>query len=270
MSARRRRPEPPPIEIRQFRSPDEIDLAIARLRRRLEEVQALNPGRVQYEGQEVRNVEQNISNTILEVFGPNSPEYRAHEHHQIWHGGMHVNMSDDYIQQCFADGIPQTATMLEGLIRRLGERRAEMGEDASTRVRAAFEGLDLHLRIAGACVELYRDGHYRNAVLDGCLALVNFVRERSRRHDLDGAPLMRTVFSRHNPVLAFNDLQDQSDLDEQEGMMHLFEGAVLALRNPRAHTLSDDSPEQALEYIAFLSLLAKQVDRARRRGDASL
>jgi len=90
MSARRRRPEPPPIEIRQFRSPDEIDLAIARLRRRLEEVQALNPGRVQYEGQEVRNVEQNISNTILEVFGPNSPEYRAHEHHQIWHGGMLV------------------------------------------------------------------------------------------------------------------------------------------------------------------------------------
>jgi Protein of unknown function (Hypoth_ymh) len=39
-------------------------------------------------------------------------------------------------------------------------------------------------------------------------------------------------------------------------MMHLFEGVMLALRNPRAHTLSDDSPE-ALEYIAFLSLLAK-------------
>ena len=103
-------------------------------------------------------------------------------------------------------------------------------------------------------------------MLDASVALVNFVREKSRRHDLDGANLMRTVFSRNNPILVFNELTDQSDLDEQEGMMHLFEGAVLALRNPRAHTLSDDSPEQTLEYIALLSLLANQVERAQRRG----
>ena len=46
--------------------------------------------------------------------------------------------------------------------------------------------------------------------------------------------------------------------------MHLFLGAVLALRNPRAHALLDDSPEMALEYIALLSLLAKRVDQAKR------
>jgi uncharacterized protein (TIGR02391 family) len=86
-----------------------------------------------------------------------------------------------------------------------------------------------------------------------------------RRHDLDGADLMRKVFSKNDPILAFNDLKDQSELDEQEGLMHLFEGAVLALRNPRAHGLSPDSPEVALEFIAFLSLLAKQVERATRR-----
>jgi uncharacterized protein (TIGR02391 family) len=95
-------------------------------------------------------------------------------------------------------------------------------------------------------------------------SLVNFVKERSRRHDLDGAPLMRAVFSRNNPVLAFNGLNDQTDMDEQEGMMHFFEGAVLALRNPRAHALPDDSPEEALEYIALLSLLAKRLERTQR------
>ena len=77
---------------------------------------------------------------------------------------------------------------------------------------------------------------------------------------------MRTVFSRNNPILAFNDLSDQTDQDEQEGMMHLFEGAVLALRNPRAHTLLDDSPEIALGYIALLSMLAKRVEQAKRRS----
>ena len=47
--------------------------------------------------------------------------------------------------------------------------------------------------------------------------------------------------------------------------MHLFEGAVLALRNPPAHKLSDLSAELALDYIAFLSLLATRLDTAKRR-----
>lgn len=101
-------------------------------------------------------------------------------------------------------------------------------------------------------------------MLDASVALVNFVKEKSRKHDLEGAPLMTTVFSKNRPVLSFNDLTDKSDEDEQEGMMHLFMGAVLGLRNPRAHTLLDDSPEMALEYIALISLLAKRVDQAKR------
>jgi uncharacterized protein (TIGR02391 family) len=94
--------------------------------------------------------------------------------------------------------------------------------------------------------------------------LVNFVKEKSRRHDLDGAPLMSTVFSANNPVLAFNALADPTDKDEQQGVMHLFMGAVLALRNPRAHSVFDDSPEMSLDYIAFLSMLAKRLEAAKR------
>jgi uncharacterized protein (TIGR02391 family) len=271
-----RRPSPPPPpEIKQF-TPDEIEHGITKLRRRIEEVKALDPHQptglaqltapaVRYDDQRVRNAEHAISTTILEVFGPNSPEYRRHQHHRIWHGGIFVNMPEDEIQRRFAEGIPQTLTMLEGLIARLEEKRADLGHDTTTRVRAAFEGLDLHPRIAAVCADLYRDGHYRNAVLDASVALVNFVKEKSRRHDLDGAPLMRAVFSRNNPILAFNDLSDQTDQDEQEGMMHLFEGAALALRNPRAHALLDDSPEMALEYIALLSMLAKRLEQAKRR-----
>ncbi len=263
MSARRRPSDPPPIEIKQFRTPEEITQAITKLRRRFEEVQALDPQQVRYDDQHVRNTEQNISNTILEVFGPNSPQYQDYRYYTILKPPSY-NMSDEELQEEFAAGIPQTVTMLEGLIQVLEEKRADLGQDTTSRVRSAFEGLDLHPRIAAVCAELYRHGHYRNAVLDASLALVNFVKEMSRRHDLDGAPLMRTVFSKNDPILTFNDLKDQSDLDEQEGMMHLFEGAVLALRNPRAHTLLDDSPEQALECIALLSFLAKQVERARR------
>jgi uncharacterized protein (TIGR02391 family) len=101
-------------------------------------------------------------------------------------------------------------------------------------------------------------------VLDASVALVNFVKEKSRRHDLDGSGLMSTVFSKNNPILAVNGLANTTDEDEQEGMMHLFMGVVLALRNTRAHTLLDDSPEMALEYIGLISMLAKRVDQAKR------
>jgi uncharacterized protein (TIGR02391 family) len=92
--------------------------------------------------------------------------------------------------------------------------------------------------------------------------LQDYVKQKSRCRDKDGADLMRFVFSRNSPVLSFNTLEDDTDKSEQEGLMHLFEGVILALRNPRAHALPDDSPEMALEYIALISLLAKRLDQA--------
>ncbi len=263
MSTRRRQPEPPPLELKQF-TPDEIRQGIAKLQRRINEVKALETDHVRHDNQRVRTVAEDITTTILEVFGENSPQYRAHGDHLIWHGPLLIAVEDHEAEGFFRAGIPQTITMLKGLIDWLERKRAEIGQDATVRVRAAFEDLDFHPRIADVCADLYRDGHYRNAVLDASVALMNLIKERSRRHDLDGVNLMRVVFSNNIPILAFNDLKDQTDLAYQEGMMHLFEGAVLALRNPRAHALCDDSPEDALEYIALLSLLAKHLERTKR------
>jgi uncharacterized protein (TIGR02391 family) len=87
---------------------------------------------------------------------------------------------------------------------------------------------------------------------------------RSGRDDLGGTELMQVVFSPKAPVLRFNDLSTETDRSEQQGMMFLFAGAMLALRNPRAHELIEDDPEQALEYMGFLSMLAKSLDRSKR------
>lgn len=108
------------------------------------------------------------------------------------------------------------------------------------------------------------DGYHWEAVFAAAKALINFVKERSGRHDLDGAPLMRTVFSKNNPVLVFNDFRNQTDQDEQEGMMHLFEGVVLAIRNPGDHSFPEGSAQRALEYISLVSLLAYRLHEVRR------
>lgn len=231
-----RRPQgPPPIQSKDFTLED-IEHGIRRLRRRVEEVTALAPTTVGHDDARVEAATRNINADIGEIFGRNSPEFMAHGHHDVSHSpNVVVSVFDDHgpdYQRYFAEGLPQSVAMLEGLIRRLEEKREDLAGDKTARVRASFEGLDLHPRIAAVAADLFRDGHYRNAVLDASVALVNYVKEKSRRHDLDGSGLMTTVFSKNNPVLAFNDRKDKTDEDEQEGLMHLFLGAVLALRNP--------------------------------------
>ena len=81
---------------------------------------------------------------------------------------------------------------------------------------------------------------------------------------MDGTPLMQKVFSPNAPILSFNSLADQSDRDEQLSFTMMFSGAVAGLRNPRAHKLIKDDPERALEFIAFVSLLAKLLDGAKK------
>ena len=128
-----------------------------------------------------------------------------------------------------------------------------------------FDRLNLHPRILDVSRDLFLDGYHWEAVFAAAKALVNYIKERSGRHDLDGASLVRTVFSRNDPTLAFNELSDQTDLDEQEGMMHLFEGAVLAIRNPGGHSFPEGSEQRAIEYVSMLSLLAYRVQEAKRR-----
>lgn len=260
--AKKRAPEPPPIVVKEF-TPDEINLGIEKLKRRVDDVKALDPQKIGFDDVMIDNVESRIRETIREIFGTQSPEFHDHQYHKIWHGGY--GLMDNYHQRQakFAAGISQTKKMLEGLISWLEEKRTDLDIDLTARAQTAFQGMTLHSRIAAVCTDLYRDGHYANAIFDASKALINFVKERSGQHDLDGAPLMRTVFSRKNPILAFNNLSDQAELDEQEGMMHLFEGAVLAIRNPRGHSFPYDSAENALEYIGLLSLLANRLEEAK-------
>ncbi len=257
-------PLPSFTKIKHFDSEAEIDRGVEKLTRCKTLLDELWDSQAAFDDPRTRTLEDRIHTTVLEIFGPNSPEYGRDSHHQIWHGGQYVGMPKHEIQAGFRAGFPHTGVRLKSLMDRLEEARSDLGRDSTARTRAAFEGLELHPRIGEAARELYGDGHYGQSVLDGSIALVNYVKEKSRRHDLVGASLMSTVLSPNKPILAFNGLSNQMEKDEQEGFMHLFIGAVLALRNPRAHAIFDDSPEIALDYVAFLSLLAKRLDGAKR------
>jgi uncharacterized protein (TIGR02391 family) len=262
---RKRKPEQQPVEPRQFESVGKIDRGIKKLERRIEELKHLDIRAAILEDTGADDVvRSNISETIREVFGPNCPEFREHKHLRIWAGPLFVNMSSEEVIQGTERGRNQTIGILRGLVDRLKEKLEELVAQGQPSPRTYFEQLNLHPRIAEVANDLYLDGYHWEAVFAAAKALVNYLKERSGRHDLDGAPLMRTVFSKNNPLLAFNDLSNQTDLDEQEGMMHLFEGAVLAIRNLGGHRFPEGTEQRAMEYISLLSLLAYRVQEAKR------
>lgn len=253
------RPEP-----REFSSVQEVDTAIRKLERRLQQLEDLDvKSAVLDDTGAVDVAESSLQKTILEVFGPHSPEYREHEHLRIWSGPMAMGMGDRERIEGKERGLRKTFGIVQGLIQNLHEKREDLEAGAATPT-TYFDDLNLHPRIAEVSRDLFLDGHHWEAVFAASKALVNYVKERSGRHDLDGAPLMRTVFSKNDPVLAFNERKDQTDLDEQEGTMHLFEGAVLAIRNPGGHSFPEGSEQRAVEYISLLSLLAFRVQEAEK------
>ena len=258
-----RKPQPE-FEIRHL-SPDEIARGIAQLRARIAEVEAIDPvAAAMPANNSAEIVASSVQRAILAIFGERSPEYREHQYIKVWAGSMWVNMSRQDVRQGIADGKTAVVAILQSLINRLESELSAGRADPNARARRAFADLDLNARIAAVAGHLYADGHYSQAVFEAAKALVNLVKERSGCHDLDGAGLMTTAFSVNKPLLAFNVLANQSDRDEQLGMMHLFEGAVLGIRNPGGHDFPELSPVRATQYIGFLSLLADRVAEARR------
>jgi uncharacterized protein (TIGR02391 family) len=254
----------PQIEEKIWTVP-KIEQGVAKIRRRISDVGNLNAGEIGPNDAKVETAQNSIRDTVREVFGLNSQEARdLHSPSLYWSDGTMGNWDEEpnYLFH-YSRGISHMITSLEGLISKLEEKRLDLAEDPTGQAALLFEGMKLHPRIATVTAELYRNGHYSEAIFSASKALNNFVQERSGKYDLDGSNLMTTVFNKNSPILVFNSLNDQSDLDEQQGMMHLFQGAVLGVRNPRGHSFLDDSPEEALEFIGFLSLLANRVEKAR-------
>ena len=75
--------------------------------------------------------------------------------------------------------------MLEGLIGRLEEKREDLDLDPQVRAHARIREMELHQRISSVSKELFEDGYYANSVFEASKALINFVKERSMRDDLD-------------------------------------------------------------------------------------
>ena len=126
---------------------------------------------------------------------------------------------------------------------------------------------DLHSE-TGIAHDLFRDGHWQEAVRKAAERYVNRVAERADHPDVtdrQGKSLIDRAFSEKDPILAFNSEPPvewtRTERDEHNGHRFLGVGLTLAVRNVMTHT--DDrglTPTEALEWLAFISAMHRRLD----------
>jgi uncharacterized protein (TIGR02391 family) len=120
----------------------------------------------------------------------------------------------------------------------------------------------LHPRIISSSYAQFKNGLFRDAVLNSIIAVFDYIKERTGI-GTDGAELVGEVFSLSNPKLVISNLSTENGKNEQKGMLQILQGAYVGIRNPKAHSLLTDLDERkAAEYLIFASLLARRVEEA--------
>ena len=79
--ATRKTPAVDEVQPKIFSKTDEIDHAIAKLQRRIKEIEEIDFAAAVHDHTGLADAARdNLRNAILEIYGPHSPEYRAHQY----------------------------------------------------------------------------------------------------------------------------------------------------------------------------------------------
>lgn len=120
----------------------------------------------------------------------------------------------------------------------------------------------LHPLIIESSYSQFKNGHFRDAVLNSIVAIFDLIRKRTEI-DQDGSILIAEAFGLKNPKLIFSDLETESGKNEQKGFIQILQGVYQGIRNPKAHSLFSDLEElETIQYLIFSSVLIRRVEEA--------
>jgi len=111
----------------------------------------------------------------------------------------------------------------------------------------------------------FEDGYYADAVESAFKEINKRVKEIVKNktgEELDGASLMNKALSERNPIVVLDDLSSETGRNIQKGYMQIFAGAMIGIRNPKAHENITISRERAIHFIFLASLLMYKLDEA--------
>lgn len=119
--------------------------------------------------------------------------------------------------------------------------------------------------IKGVAKPRFDSKQYADAVEAAFKEINSRVKEVYRQktgEDEDGSKLMNKAFSPKNPVIVLDDLETEDGTNIQTGYMQIFAGAMTGIRNPKAHSNHDTTPEEAIPLIQLASHLFSMFEQA--------
>ena len=142
------------------------------------------------------------------------------------------------------------------------EVRENLGENAPE-----LSAAELHEWVWSGAKSLWQSGHYREAVGGAIKKLNAETQNKVGRRDVSETDLFKQAYSLDSAALGKPRLRRMTpDASEtyksvQRGAMAFAEGVLAGIRNPLSHEAGQELSEQeALEYLAALSVLARWVD----------
>jgi uncharacterized protein (TIGR02391 family) len=129
-----------------------------------------------------------------------------------------------------------------------------------------FDSRCFHPIVVEAARGQFLSYHFPDCIFNVYKKLLNEVQVKSGIYNEDGTKLVTTVFNSSNPKLQCSLARMTNDKSVQDGIMYLFMGSVLSIRNVFAHkdvylTRVDDT----LDYLSFASFLFKILELMEKR-----
>ena len=122
--------------------------------------------------------------------------------------------------------------------------------------------------LQGQTKEKFQHGFYSDAVFTATKILMSRLKAMLHEADpqakeLDGSPLIENLMSEKAPKIMFSEGNTLLDKDLQRGYGALFKGWILAVRNQKAHEVTDTlTEEDAFQELVLISMLMKALDKS--------
>jgi len=132
-----------------------------------------------------------------------------------------------------------------------------------------LEQYDLHDALRPEPLQLFRDGHFNEAVRRASERFETVVRDQSDElHHRSGRALMAQAFRPDGGALSLSGVEAQNERDFQEGYQFLTMGMMAAIRNVFSHGDEERRPpEECFEMLMFLNWLFGRLDEAEVQAD---
>jgi len=124
----------------------------------------------------------------------------------------------------------------------------------------------LHPTISQVSKSRFVSGHYADSVeaaLKEVNKIIKDIVKDETGEELDGASLMHRAFSPNQPIICIGDLSTETGRNIQQGYMQIYAGAMIGIRNPKAHENINIDSTRAIYFLTLASLLMSKLDERR-------